>query len=185
MNWAIFALSVFGALFAAWLFVLVRRRWSPMGLIVSLALLLVAGLNAAAPVRGYVDPDYVGYGFGLAQADRGLAVTLTAGAIFLSSVIAAFTAISARRGPALLLVAAVSAALAVILGVPVVMTALTDPARNAIQFGEYLTIPGLAGTALLLLLLVVPFVLGALWALRAAFRPPLPAEPELDDLEPV
>jgi len=45
---------------------------------------------------------------------------------------------------------------------------IRDPAGNAIQFGEYLTIPGLAASALLGALLVVPFVLGAPWAARRA-----------------
>jgi hypothetical protein len=47
---------------------------------------------------------------------------------------------------------------------------LHHPAGNAIQFGEYLTIPGLAASALLGVLLVVPFVLGAPWAARRALE---------------
>lgn len=45
---------------------------------------------------------------------------------------------------------------------------LTDPSSHAIQFGEYLTIPGLAASALLAVLLVLPFLLGTLWASRRA-----------------
>jgi hypothetical protein len=38
------------------------------------------------------------------------------------------------------------------------------------MFGEYLTVPGLLATAIYLLLLVVPFFVGLLWAPHAAMR---------------
>jgi hypothetical protein len=66
------------------------------------------------------------------------------------------------------LVAVTCVAFTVIQGWPWLEGVLTDPSSNAIQFGEYLTIPGVTATALLGALLVVPFVLGVTWAARRA-----------------
>ncbi len=45
---------------------------------------------------------------------------------------------------------------------------VSDPASNAVQFGEYLRIPGFMASVLLGTLLVFPFVLGLPWAARRA-----------------
>ena len=168
MNWAVFALSITAVLLALWLYLITTSPRSLASIYVSFAFLLLAGMNSAAPIRGYVDPAYVGYGFGILRAERGLTVTLMAGSIFIASVGCAFIAGRNRRGSAMWIVAAVCAALVVIKGWPWLQNALSDPASNMIQFGEYLTIPGVVGTALLGLLLVLPFVLGVPWAARRA-----------------
>ena len=170
MNWALFASAVSAILAAAWLWLVTRRRWAWPGLVASIGCLIAASLNSAAPVRGLIDPDYVGYSFGLLQSAKGTGVTLTAGPVFLASAASALIGVSRRSGQALWLVAAVCAALLVILGVPTVRDAIADPSANAIQFGEYLTIPGLVGTGFLLLLLAVPFAVGLMWAPGAAGR---------------
>ncbi|MDG2522670.1 hypothetical protein P7B02_14115 [Caulobacter segnis] len=171
MNWGLFALAVSAALFAGWLVLAFRRRWSPVGLIASFACLLAAALNSAAPFRGAVDPAYMGYVFGYLTAEKGLAVTLLAGPVLLGGVAAAYIAVTRRSGPLLWVVSAVCGALAIILGGPWLRTAITDPASNSIQFGEYLTVPGLLSTALLFVLLILPFVTGAIWAARGAVQP--------------
>jgi biotin transporter BioY len=86
----------------------------------------------------------------------------------LISAVSAFSAARNRRGPEMWIVAVACSAFAVIQGWPWLDGVLHDPAGNAIQFGEYLTIPGLAASALLAVLLVLPFVLGAFWAARRA-----------------
>lgn len=169
INWAWFALGVSAVLLVLWI---LRARAAKAGLaagVVGFAHLLVAGMNSAAPVRGYVDPDYVGYGFGLLAADRGLAVTATAGAVWLTAVLGAFLALSAGR-VAQAATALTSALFAVVIGLPLAQDALADPAANRIQFGEHLTVPGVAATALMLVLLVLPFAFGAVWAGRRALR---------------
>lgn len=171
MNWGFFALAVSAALVAIWVFLLARRQWSWPGLVASIGCLLVAAFNSAAPFRGAIDPNYVGFGFGLLQADKGIAVTLLAGPLLLFGAISAFLAVSRTQGPALWLVAVFSAALLAILGVPAAQGMFSDPEANSIQFGEYLTIPGMLAAAIYLLLLVVPFIVGVIWGPRAAMRP--------------
>ena len=168
MNWAIFGLSISAVLVAVWLWLVFRRDWTAAGLYTSLGCLIVACFNAAAPVRGLVDPDYVGFRFGLVGADKGIAVTLIAGAIFLLGAASALLAASRTAGRSLWAVAVYCAAMFVIVGVPTLQQAVQDPAGNAIQFGEYLTIPGMAGTVILVLLLTGPFAVGAVWAASAA-----------------
>ena len=171
MNWAVFALSVSAVLVLLWLWLLLRRNWSLAGLYASLGCLIAACFNAAAPVRGALDPDYVGYQFGLVGSEKGLGVTLVAGSIFLFSAASALLAASRRTGRELWVVALTCAAMFVVIGVPTLQQAVADPSANAIQFGEYLTIPGMAATAVLLLLLTVPFAVGAAWAAKQAMTP--------------
>lgn len=167
INWAYMALGVSAVLLVAWIVRAVQTKPGAPALFVGFAHLLVAGLNSAAPVRGALDPAYVGYGFGLLSAERGLAVTLIAGAVWIVAVLGAFLSQSVKRG-AMLFVAASSTAFAVILGAPLVQGMIKDPTANSIQFGEHLTIPGLLATVLILALLVLPFAVGAVWAtLRA------------------
>ncbi len=168
MNWAIFALSVTAVLIVTWLFVLAKSPRSFASVYVSFGFLLLAGMNSAAPIRGYVDPDYIGYGFGLLRAEKGLPVTLLAGGIFLASASCTFLAARNRRDPSMWAVAAVALVFTVIHGWPWLQNAVTDPSSNIIQFGEYLTIPGAVGTALSGVLLVLPFLLGVPWAARCA-----------------
>ena len=170
MNWAVFGISVSAVLTAAWLWLLAKKRWDWAGLYASLGCLIGACLNAAAPVRGFVDPDYIGYRFGMVASAKGVGVTLLAGGIFLACASSALLAASRVRGRELWLAAATCAAMFVIIGVPTLQQALQDPAANSIQFGEYLTIPGVLATLISLLLLTVPFAVGAVWGARAAGR---------------
>jgi hypothetical protein len=168
MNWAVFALVIAGLLTAAWLRLLIRRAWSLPGLYASLGCLVTACLNAAAPVRGALDPDYLGYQFGLATSDKGLGVTLVAGTIFMLSALSALLAASRSAGRELWIVALTCGAMFVVIGVPTLQEAVANPAGNSIQLGEYLAVPGSIGTAILLLLQTFPFAVGAVWAANGA-----------------
>ena len=172
MNWAAFALAVLTLLLITWCILLAKSRRSFLSIYVSLGLLLLAGMNSAAPIRGFVDPNYVGYGFGLLRADKGLPVTLMAGSVFLVSLVSAFLAVRNRPGSKMWIVAVTCAVFAVIQGWPWLSGVLSNPQANAIQFGEYLTIPGLIGSVLIGALLVFPFVLGVPWAARRAQNAP-------------
>jgi hypothetical protein len=171
MNWAVFALGVSAALVSLWLWLVLRRNWSWPGLYASVGCLTAACFNAAAPVRGFVDPNYVGFRFGLVSADQGIGVTLIAGAIFLFGAASALLAVSRRRGRALWILATYCAAMFVIVGIPTLQQSVRDPAGNSIQFGEYLTVPGMVGTAVLILLMALPYAIGAVWGAGAAARP--------------
>lgn len=120
-------------------------------------------------MRGYLDPDYTGYGFGFAQADAGLAVTIVAGGIWLMAVLAAFLAL-ARSRFAMLFVLLVSALFALDLGYPLVRDQLQGKAP-VIQLSESLTLPGTVAIGAILALLVLPFLFATLWAARRMAEP--------------
>jgi hypothetical protein len=168
MNWALFAFGASSVLLLCWAWTLLRARRSWASIYVSLGFLILAGMNSAAPVRGLVDPDYVGYGFGLLRADKGISVTLVAGAVFVASVACLIIAANNRPGRRMWLVAGVSLAFLAVMGWPWLQGVVADPSKNAIQFGEYQTIPGAVASVLVGLLLVGPFVVGVPWAARRA-----------------
>lgn len=169
INWAWVALGVSAGLLLVWTLVARRAKAGAPAAFVGLAHLIVAGLHSAAPVRGYFDPQYVGYGFGLLSADKGLAVTLVAGAVWLVAVLGGFLSL-ARARVAMAFVALSSLAFAVIIGAPLVRDLLITPDASKLQLGEYLTIPGLAAIGLLLVILVLPFVIGFVWAGRRVLK---------------
>lgn len=169
INWAWVALGVSAVLLLVWTLVARRAKAGAPAAFIGLAHLVVAGLHSAAPVRGYLDPQYAGYGFGLLSAAGGLPVTITAGAVWVVAVLGAFLALSKARA-AMAFVALSSLAFAVIIGAPLARDLLVTADTSKVQLGQYLTIPGAAAIGLLLVLLVLPFVAGFVWAGRRALR---------------
>jgi hypothetical protein len=170
MNWAIWGLAVFAALGVAWTYAAFRARAGLGAMALGLAHLLVAGLHAAAPVRGLFDPAYAGYGFGFIGAESGLMVAALAGGVFILATVAAFNALWRNRR-AQLRTALVSTVFAVNLGGSLALDAARDANAGAIQFGDYLTIPGAAGIVLIGVLLVAPFAAGSVATWRRALSP--------------
>jgi hypothetical protein len=168
MNWAFLGITFTGLLLLAWAYFISNAPRTWLSIYVSLGLLLLAGVNSVAPIRGAIDPNYLGYGFGLLHARRGLPVTAMSGAVFLLAGAAAFIAARNRTGSGMWLVAVTCMIFAVIIGIPWLEALFSDPAKNKIQFGEYLTIPGSVATGILALLFVIPSVIGVPWAVRRA-----------------
>lgn len=166
IYWPYVAFAVGAAAALPFLYFAFQRRWTWIALIVALADLAIVTLTGAAPIRGAVDPDYIGYGYGFLQADKGLAVTLMAGSVVAFSALAAWIAIRNRPGPAMLIVAAVSAFHLVNAGFPLLDNVLADPTRVQIQFGEYLTVPHTVAIPAVLAVMVLPFLLGLPWAIQ-------------------
>ena len=141
-----------------------RRAWSPASLYVGLGCLMIALLHMVAPFRGSLDPHYVGYSFGLIGLPRGPLVALVAGAVYLLATSAAYVAVRNRRGPAMMLVAAISGIALVSLGGSIVKGALGYGPAFRIELGEYLQLAPAAAIPLALLVIVLPFAVGLPWA---------------------
>ncbi len=167
-NWGLYGLAVFGILFILWIVRLLQTRPGWSAAIISFAHLVVAGLNGPAPIRGYVDPAYIGYSFGYIHTPGGILTTLAAGATFIAAALSAFIAVRNRSGAMMWFVAATSLFFTLNVGVAWAVDALHNIAANTIQFGEYLTIPGIVATPILFVLLVVPFAYGIVWSARRA-----------------
>jgi hypothetical protein len=168
IYWPYVAVATGAVVALPFLYFLIQRRWAWTALLVALANLIVVILNGAAPIRGLLDPNYVGYGFGFLSAAKGIGVTFLAGGLVLASALACWIAIRNRAGPAMLLVAAVCAFHVVNIGFPLLDAIRADPAAITIQFGEYLTVPYQVAIPALVVLLIFPFLLGVPWALRRA-----------------
>ena len=148
------------------LYFLTQRRWTWIGLIAGVANLVVVFLNGAAPVRGLVDPNYVGYAFGMMSADKGIDVTMLAGMLVVASAIAAWDAVRNRPGFfGMVTVAGMSAVQLFNIGFPLLDAIRSDPSQMTIQFGEYLTVPYLVAIPAIIALIVLPFLLALPWAL--------------------
>ncbi len=144
-----------------------RSSRSRAALLAGVVNLLVAGINSSAPFRGLLDGEYVGYHFGLLYAPRGIAVFLVAGLVLVSAAAAAYLAGRNQRGRGMGVVAIVDGALALNLGIGVLLAARTT-SDFRIQFGEFLTIPSAVSIAILLLVLIGPLALISGWAARQA-----------------
>ena len=169
MNWLYSALTVSAVLALMWLIAALRARPAWPAWVGGAGFLIVAGLNSAAPVRGLIDPDYVGFAFGFLHAERGAMVTLLAGALFASAALGAFAALRRERW-AMGVTALAAAAHLLNLGVPWAFSTATNLEDNTIQLGEYLTIPGALSTLLMFVLMLAPFLVVLVWSARSALR---------------
>lgn len=147
-----------------------QRRWTWIALFVALANLVVVTLNGAAPFRGAIDPNYIGYGFGFLSAEKGLAVSATAGAVVIASALSAWIAMRNRPGAAMLIVAATAAFHVVNVGFPLLDGILAKPEEITLQFGEYLTVPHVVAIPAILGVVLLPFLLGLPWAIQRTFE---------------
>ncbi len=166
MNWLWVAAAngvVYGLLF---LFCLSRRKWSWSGLGVALVNLLVAFMHSVAPIRGWADPDYLGYSLGFIRVEQGPGVTLVAGTFYLLAVASFCIALLDRRGASMWLVSISSGLLAANIGGSLVYGVMTQPEGVKIQLGEYLTIGPLPAFLILMGLFAVPLGLASVWAYR-------------------
>lgn len=162
VNWIYVAGGVSVVLLIVWLVALFRGRPSLIGGVVGFAHLVAAGLNSAAPVRSLVDSSYVGYGFGMLQGDRGLTVAATAGAVFITALLGAFSALRRSR-EAMLITAVTSLFFLAALGWPQLQDML-DGIHSQFQIGDIL-VPGYLAKGIIAIFEVGPFLLGVIWAL--------------------
>ena len=165
VYWPYVALAVGGVAAIPFLYFLTQRRWTWIALIAGLANLVIVILNGAAPIRGALDPNYVGYGFGFLAAEKGIAVTFIAGGLVVASAISAWLAVRNRPGPVMLIVAATVAFHIVNVGFPLLDAILANPEELTIQFGEYLTVPHTVAIPAIIALMILPFLLALPWAL--------------------
>ena len=168
MNWGTFGVIGIATLFVL-VFVIARRGWSPIGLVVATSNWLVASLHVVAPFRGLMDPSYVGYSFGLLSAESGWRVTALAGSVLIGGALSAGIAARNSRGPIMAVVAIFNGVVLVVFGLPLIRRALTDPSRYVMQFGEFLTVPPMIALPVTLSLVLVPALLGIWWGTRRLY----------------
>lgn len=146
-----------------------RRQWSIGALLVGLIHLPIAFVNCAAPFRGFLDPNYVGYNFGLIHANPGIEVGIFALSMLLGGLACACILVLDRPGPRNFFVVAFDA-FVLLLMVPATLGKATDMGLGSfrVEFGEYLQFGGMPAMLFELGLLGVPMIIGIAWALRRA-----------------
>jgi hypothetical protein len=167
VDWSMVALAVAGACVLVFGACAWRRQWSVAALLVGLAHLPIAFVNAAAPFRGALDPGYAGYSLGLVRAAPGAEVAIFSGAVLLGALASACIVVLNRPGPRNHFVLAFDAFLLLLLvpGAVATLQALRiDSIR--IEFGEYLQLSGLPAFLFQAGLLLAPPLVGAAWAWR-------------------
>jgi hypothetical protein len=164
IHWGWFGIGLSAALFVV-VFLIARRGWNPIALFVAFGNWLIASFNAAAPFRGVIDPDYVGFSFGLLAAERGWPVAIMAGCLLVGGSLAAIFAARQARGRAMGFVALFDTLLLLVAGAPFALSAWSDWGSFVIQFGEYVTIPPLLAIPIVFGLIFGPLVLGVVWGL--------------------
>jgi hypothetical protein len=137
-------------------------------LLVAMLNLLIAGMNSSAPFRGLLDPDYVGYRFGVIGARDPVPVFVLAGAVMLVASVAAIVAASNRFGRLMFIVATVDGLILANAVGGLIVAARGRIQDFEIQFGEYLTIPSNMGLFLVIIVLVGPLIGATFWSLRRA-----------------
>jgi hypothetical protein len=166
MNWLWVAAASAVVYLSLFVLCLSRRRWTLAGLGVAVANLFVAFLNSVAPIRGWADPDYLGFSFGFIRIEQGPGVTLVSGTIFVLAVASFCVALLDQRGAPMWVIVTTDGLLALNIGGALLYGLVTRSGGAKIQLGEYLTIGPLPSTLILIGLFVVPLGLASIWALR-------------------
>lgn len=169
INWGVFGLVVVGICSAIFIVFAAKRQWTLAALVVGLLHLPIAFVNCAAPFRGTLDPEYVGYNQGLIHADKGLEVGIFAFSMLLGGLACACIAVLNHPGPRNYFIVAFDAFLLLTL-VPATLSGLATEGFEAfrVEFGEYLQFGGVAGFIFEVALLVTSPIIGIIWAWRRA-----------------
>ena len=149
-------------------YLLTRRRWDAPALTFGGLHMLFASLIAAAPIRCFFDPSYIGYQLGLIRFEGRWAV-LPATLFLAWALSSAWIAVARGRGRWMKLVAVGDILFALNLGGGFMLDlARGELAGSKIQGGEFFTLTGTVAALIPLLLFALPFLASALWATRRA-----------------
>lgn len=166
MNWQ-YLTAAAGLIYLAVLTVFIAKRqwtWSAMG--VAIGNFFYVLLHLAAPFRGALDPNYVGYNAGLLTVAAGPMVTFVAGGIAIAALASACIALLNRPGPRMAIITITDTLLLSVIALPSLLEGLKAPDEMRIELGEYLQIPGIAAVLIVGSLFVLPMVAGIIWSAR-------------------
>lgn len=146
-----------------------RRQWTMGALLVGFIHLPIAFVNCAAPFRGFLDPNYVGYNFGLIHANPGIEVGMFALSMLLGGLASACIIVLNRPGARNYFVVAFDAFVLLLMVPATLGQAMTKGLGSfRVEFGEYLQFGGMPAMLFELCLLGLPMIIGIFWAMRRA-----------------
>ena len=156
MNWLTFGFGVFGVYVVWFTYLLVKRKYTKALLwygIVHLPYLLV---NAVAPFRGFLDPEYVGYSFGLIVLPQGPLVLLVVGAMVAACIVIITKSMLNQMDGYWKFALVTDGLLAVFVALPTMIGIVSDPSEGTIKLGEFLTISGYVVALIIFILFTGP-----------------------------
>jgi hypothetical protein len=139
-----------------------RRRWTIGGLLVGIFHMLFAAVVSVAPIRSTLDPNYTTFGVGFIQFN-GHAAAIPAALLLGWALATAYIAVNQSKKSWMIAIAAGDILLALNMGGSLALDNAND---WTFQLGEYLTISGVAGLAILLFFFTGPFIASAIWAIH-------------------
>lgn len=166
MDWLLAGGISFVIYAAIFIYCITKRRWTQSAIWVGLVNMALVGFHLVAPIRGALDPGYLGYSFGFIQVEAGIMVTLVTGLILLAALASACVAVLNARGRPMILLVLLDLLFAVNVSFMLIYGILTDANGFSIQLGEFLTIPSLVSFLILLFVLAVPLWLSVYWGLK-------------------
>jgi len=152
---------------AFWIaFAVLKRRFeaSPSQALAAAVQVGPAGLLSVAPWRSLLDPNYIGYSLGLLHFP-GRSASLPATLILASLLVSAWILLRFRGGRPYAVPAIVNVLFALNLGL-----GMLGGEAPRFQLGEHLTLTGAPALALVMALLVLPFLLVASWCVSRGVR---------------
>jgi hypothetical protein len=168
VDWSVVGFSVMGISFLIFGLAAFKRQWTVWALLAGLANLPFPMINAAAPFRGALDPDYAGYVMGMVHASPGIEVAVFAGFMLVMGLTSATLAVLNKPGERNYLIVGFNA-IVLLVTVPPLLTAFGNNfAGYRIEFGEYLQFHGISAFAFEFALITLPIIYSAMWAWRKA-----------------
>jgi hypothetical protein len=162
--WDQFGLAVIAGCLIVFVLAALKRRWTIWAMLAGLANLPFAFMNAAAPFRGALDPEYVGYGMGMVRAAPGAEVAAFAGFMLVGGLVSALIAVLNQPGARNYLIVGFNSVVLLI-----TTPSLLDSAANGfrgvrVEFGEYLQFAGFSAFAFEFALITLPVIYSLMWA---------------------
>lgn len=160
MNWLHFGFILFG-IYVVWFgYVLLKKQFHRALLLYGLAHVPYLLVNLVAPFRGTMDPEYLGYSFGLLQLPQGPLVPIVVGSIVVACFMIITLAFLNRLEGRWPYAFGVDLALTVLFAIPIVLGILSNPGEANLQLGEFLTLSGYVVALIVFVLFSGP----TLWA---------------------
>ncbi len=170
MTWLHFGFILFGA-YAIWFaYLLKKKRFTRPLLWFGIAHLPYLLVNLVAPFRGFLDPNYAGYSFGLIELPAGILVPLVVGSIVVLCLLIVSKAFTNQMENWWKLAFGLDLMLVGLVAAPLLFTILSDPGGNSIQLGEFLTLSGYVVAFIIFMLFTGPTFFALYYSGRMVFK---------------
>lgn len=167
VNWLWIGLPVIAIIFGVFVKAVAKRQWTISALVIGFAHLPLAMMHAAAPFRGSLDPNYVGYISGMVHAAKGFEVFVFASFMLIGATASAVIIVQNRAGLPNAFVLMFDSLVLLLFATPIIGHFLAgDFDDSRVEFGEYLQFGGTSAFLFEFLLIAVPFLAGAIWSWR-------------------